>query len=228
MKRERASVPKSDTGPPSTYQASEREKGVIVKHLERWAGEDSPQVKALTSDKGISIAPNHPDKVIGELLLKNALGTTNPTFYHGILSQLADIGFRNNQVDEEALNFLLSIVKAVKPRDELEAMLGVQMAATHRLAMLFAKRVEIADCVPELDSVERTLNKLLRSFTTQLEALKRYRAGGEQTVNVSVSEGGQAIVGHVTQPPRENAPDKPAAASPPVLSSNGKTTPMPT
>ena len=39
-----------------------------------------------------------------------------------------------------------------------------------------------------------------------MEALKRYRAGGEQKVtvqHVSVSEGGQAIVGNVTQ----GAPD---------------------
>jgi hypothetical protein len=52
-----------------------------------------------------------------------------------------------------------------------------------------------------------------------MEALKRYRTGGEQKVtvqHVSVSEGGQAIVGNVTQGPRETARDK-IPASPPAI-----------
>jgi len=43
----------------------------------------------------------------------------------------------------------------------------------------------------------------MRTFVSQMDALKRYRSDGEQKVmvqqNVSVSEGGQAIVGNVTQ-----------------------------
>jgi hypothetical protein len=61
-----------------------------------------------------------------------------------------------------------------------------------------------------------------------MEALKRYRTGGEQKVtvqHVSVSEGGQAIVGNVTQTPREAARDK-AASSPPALP-NAQQSPMP-
>ena len=44
-------------------------------------------------------------------------------------------------------------------------------------------------------------NKLARTFAVQVEALKRYRTGGEQKVtvqHVTVNEGGQAIVGSVS------------------------------
>jgi hypothetical protein len=54
-------------------------------------------------------------------------------------------------------------------------------------------------------------NKFVRTFATQLEALKRYRTGGEQKVtvqHVSVSEGGQAIVGNVTHAAPELALEK--------------------
>jgi len=47
----------------------------------------------------------------------------------------------------------------------------------------------------------------------QMEALKRYRTGGEQKVtvqHVSVSEGGQAIVGNVTQPAEKPVTTMPA------------------
>jgi hypothetical protein len=46
-----------------------------------------------------------------------------------------------------------------------------------------------------------SFNKLARTFAAQVEALKRYRSSGEQTMrveHVTVNEGGQAIVGNVT------------------------------
>ena len=108
-------------------------------------------------------------------------------------------------------------------------MLVAQMAATHNLAMTFARRLALAETPQERDSAERTLNKLARTFATQIETFKRYQTGSEQTVNVGhvlVNEGGRAIVGNVTQTPRENAPDKPAAASPLALP-DARATPMP-
>jgi hypothetical protein len=44
------------------------------------------------------------------------------------------------------------------------------------------------------------LNKLARTFAAQVEALKRYRSNGEQSIrvqHVTVNDGGQAIVGDV-------------------------------
>jgi hypothetical protein len=67
----------------------------------------------------------------------------------------------------------------------------------------------------------------------QMEALKRYRAGAEQKVtlqHVSVAEGGQAIVGNVTQAPRENGREKAAqenTATPPLTLPDANVVPMP-
>ena len=61
-----------------------------------------------------------------------------------------------------------------------------------------------------------------------MEALKRYRTGGEQKVtvqHVTVGEGGQAIVGNVTQGRREAASDK--AVATPLALTDSKTAPMP-
>ena len=58
-----------------------------------------------------------------------------------------------------------------------------------------------------------------------METLKRYRTGSEQKVTVSVSEGGQAIVGNVTQASRETAPDK--AATSPLALTNQRMVSMP-
>ena len=111
---------------------------------------------------------------------------------------------------------MLSVIKDLKPKDQVEAMLAAQMAAVHMAGMTVARRLAHADNIPQQDSAERAFNKLTRTFATQMETLKRYRTGGEQKVtvqHVSVSEGGRAIVGNVTQPPRENASGKVTAVT---------------
>jgi hypothetical protein len=114
---------------------------------------------------------------------------------------LTTAGSLGKTVDEDGLNFMLSVVKGIEPRDQVEAMLAAQMAATHNATMTFARRLNHVENIPQQDSAERAFNKLARTFAAQLEALKRYRSDGEQTVrveHVTVNEGGQAIVGNVS------------------------------
>jgi hypothetical protein len=89
----------------------------------------------------------------------------------------------------------------MRPRDEAEAMLIAQMIATHELAMTFARRLKRIENIPQQDSAVNGLTKLTRTYAAQMEALKRYRSGGEQKMTVQhvhVAEGGQAIVGNVS------------------------------
>jgi hypothetical protein len=205
-----------------------RERTAIDKFLARDAANPAPRIKVLKEKKAVSISPDHPDKLAGQMLLMDALGTADLDFFNGILNQLGSAGSREGQIDERGLNFMLSVVKGIQPRDQLEVMLAAQMAAVHMATMTSAQRLAHAENIPQHDSAERTFNKLTRTFATQMEALKRYRTGGEQKVtvqHVSVSEGGQAIVGNVTQAPREAARGK-AGSSPPALP-NAQQSPMP-
>ena len=132
-------------------------------------------------------------------LLMEALGTADESFLEGLLQQLAMVA--GPEGGERGLNFMLALVKGVEPKDQVEAMLATQMAATHNATMTFARRLAHVDNIPQQDSAERAFNKLARTFAAQVEALKRYRSAGEQTVrveHVTVNEGGQAIVGNVS------------------------------
>jgi hypothetical protein len=96
---------------------------------------------------------------------------------------------------------MLAVVKGIEPRDQLETMLAAQMAAIHNATMTFARRLNHVKTIPQQDSAERALNKLARTFAAQLDALKKYRTGGEQKVivqHVSVNDNAQAIVGNVS------------------------------
>jgi ABC-2 type transport system permease protein len=98
-----------------------------------------------------------------------------------------------------------------EPKDQVESMLAAQMAGIHIATMTMMRRLTHAELIDQQNSAERALNKLARTFALQMEALKRYRTGGEQRVtvqHVSVSQGGQAIVGNVTQGSRESTADK--------------------
>jgi hypothetical protein len=100
---------------------------------------------------------------------------------------------------------MLSVVKGIEPRGQVEAMLAAQMAAVHMASMTFARRLAHVENIPQQDSASNAFNKLTRTFAAQMEALKRYRSGGEQKMtiqHVHVAEGGQAIVGNVNAPPQ--------------------------
>ena len=77
------------------------------------------------------------------------------------------------------------------------------MIAVHNLAMETMKRAMIEG--QTFEGEEANVNratKMLRTFATQMEALKRYRTGGQQKVTVEhvhVTAGGQAIVGVVNR-----------------------------
>jgi hypothetical protein len=161
----------------------------------------SPNLKISKKGPATEVSLNHPEPRTGLLLLLHALGTTDSDFLKGLLNQLASASSKGTEADETVLNFMLSVVKAVEPKDEVETMITAQMAAIHVATMTFARRLSNVENIPQQDSAERALNKLARTFAVQVEALKRYRTGGEQKVtvqHVTVSDNAQAIVGNVS------------------------------
>jgi hypothetical protein len=64
---------------------------------------------------------------------------------------------------------MFSVIKGVAPRDQLEAMLAAQMAAVHVNAMTIAKELKESQTSAERESTERSLNKLSRTFVSQLK-----------------------------------------------------------
>ena len=87
------------------------------------------------------LAPDHPEPAVGLVLLMAALGTADHDFYGSLVRQLGEACAQDGAVDESALNFMLSVVKGIKPRDQVEAMLAAQMAAVHMATLACARRL---------------------------------------------------------------------------------------
>jgi len=158
----------------------------------------APRIKFVSG----GFAIDHPDPELGEQLMADALGVSDRDAMHGMLRQLVKASVKGDKPDEVNLAFMIAMVKSIKPRDSVEAMLVAQMVSVHVMAMRCAYRLANADDIARQDSAGRALGRLARTFPAQIEALTRYRNNGEPAItvqNVSVGDGGKAIVGNVTQ-----------------------------
>jgi hypothetical protein len=181
-----------------TYEATPDEHAAIKTVLARRV--KAPRLKVTETDGRTELSLDHPNTNYGVALLMQVFATGEVEFHAEIISQLGKASVQDGKANERELNFMLAVIKGIQPRDQLETMLAAQMACVHSLTMDMAGRLKGSFTLDQQDVTERALNKLARTFATQLEALKRYRSNGEQKVtveHVTVNEGGKAIVGNV-------------------------------
>ena len=133
--------------------------------------------------------------------LKNAFGTASSAFVGASLQHLiAAARLPNSGISEIAVNASLAFIEGAKPRDEIECALVIQMACTHSAAMAVLNRLGGAAGDRTVAAMASAAARLLRAYATQVEALRRLRNGGSQTLRVEhvhVNEGGQALIGNV-------------------------------
>ena len=194
--------PKDDNGKVQ-HKATPSELAALEAYRARSkAAKLAPRIKVSKREKIAEVSLDHPDQALGHVLLAESLGIADWDFVTGLLRQLGNAGTQGGEVVEEAVNFMLSVVQGMEPKDHLEVMLIAQMTAVHMAAMNLAPQLNNANTLQHQDSAARTFTQLLRTFASQMETLKRYRTGGQQKVtveHVTVNEGGQAIVaGNVT------------------------------
>lgn len=149
-------------------------------------------------------------------------GITDPRFLAPLFQQLIEAdGFGGDGVE-----FAAAVVQGIKPQDYVVAMLSVQMATMHWATMKYMRQVGAPRGTQHQEVAVAMATKLARTFTAQMEALKRYRTGGEQKItvrHVSVGDGGQAIVGSTIT---HNALEEPAENKLPALT-NARQSAMP-
>ena len=69
--------------------------------------------------------------------LSEAFGTQDTDFVWGVTQQLIDAGASFNY--GEAIGFLLSVIRDIKPRDHVERLLAAQMSSIHLAMMHFTE-----------------------------------------------------------------------------------------
>jgi hypothetical protein len=131
-------------------------------------------------------------------MIKNLFGMKTRAAANGVLiTGLGSLGKRGDAYYDMLTNMAIEM----EPKDAVEAMLVCQMTATNVALSYALQQMVDAPHLPRIEAFDRIANKLARTFTIQVEALKKYRAKAQQIVRVErvdVREGGQAIIGDVT------------------------------
>jgi hypothetical protein len=112
-------------------------------------------------------------------------GTKNEASTRALLNQVINVVPNSaGQLDARNLKWALPIISGIGPRDEREGLLAVQMIGVHSLATECLKRA-LREGETELMEINiNSATKLLRIFTTQMEALNRHREDVSQQMIV--------------------------------------------
>jgi hypothetical protein len=113
----------------------------------------------------------------------------------------------SDPVDEKEVDKIMkkamSLLVGINPQDQVETMLAVQMLATHNLSMALIREAHRSKIGIRTEMFSNLASKITRVFTSQVEALGKYRNKGKQKIvveHVVINEGGQAIVGSEINP----------------------------
>ena len=192
------------------YEPTEAEKALIESHTNRQRQRrPAPRLKVKPEDGDeIVLAPDHLDPGVWVVGFNEAMGSTENPFaaysFNQIISALSRKGEDSFELTERIGgglgNSILAAMHGIAPKNEVEGMLAAQMVTVHYAAMNQMRLINSADTLEKFNCYANQANKLMRTYTAQMETLKRYRAKANQTVRVErvyVNEGGQAIVGNV-------------------------------
>jgi len=142
------------------------------------------------------------DAVVLLARLSEAVGSVSDDFRTLLLEQIEKL-LPSDTKSELFMNAAMALLHGLQPQDEMEGLLGVQLFSLHILVMQMMQRAAINGDPKWLDADINRLDKLLRAFRETLSALQRYKGkGSNQQVRVEhvhVHQGGQAVVGAVSQ-----------------------------
>jgi hypothetical protein len=91
------------------------------------------------------------------------------------MGHLVNASRGQNALSQNGTNFMLSVVKGIEPRDQIEAMLAAQMATVHTPSMTFARRLAHVENIPQQDRTARLRTRCWSSL-----ASKRTHDAGKQ------------------------------------------------
>src|SRR5215207_1226197 len=132
-------------------------------------------------DGSLQITPAHADGEGWSCQLQSAFGSPSKEFVHSTMASLLNvIRPAGKPLDQDTVNAALALVNGVKPRDETEALLACQMAASQALAMECLLRTRHTDSLQRFEANGNMATKFLRTFAVQMETLARVRRGGSQ------------------------------------------------
>lgn len=132
------------------YEPTEQEAEIIATHRDRVKNQKhAPALQLVKNAKGkLEVNVDHQDQAVGWTLFMESLCSADSDFVVGFTNQLINEGSTGSDPKESEINYLLSVVRGIEPRDPLETILALQMGAVHNATMTFARRLATVTTIP--------------------------------------------------------------------------------
>jgi hypothetical protein len=106
---------KGEADPPGSavvpYQPKPHEQEVIQAYLAK--GDRAPRVTVTKKAGVVRVGTDHPEPAVGNVMLMQALGTQDSSFFDGIMSQLGNAAGKGQDIDEREMNFIVAAVRGI-------------------------------------------------------------------------------------------------------------------
>jgi len=173
--------------PALTALEEQRVQALVERRQAHEATRGKPRVKVerTGSKTAVTMPPDGVHEAVMQADLMRAFGTTDTEFLARIWNQVSNaVAGGTTNVTSQQHNGILASMAGIEPRDEIEAMLATQMVATQDAAMTLMRQMQNAETIMQRDTAGNLAVKFMRTYATQLEALRRHRSSGEQRVVV--------------------------------------------
>lgn len=170
----------TDWGPYLTYKYSLDEKT------------GSKKFESMSLSNGDMASKDNGEKF--RRVLKKTTGTENPDYALKIIRRMSH-GMHHEDI-EDRLNQMSIALSTMKPKDETEAILLGQFITLQESGLRCLRLANSQDGFYHVERFFLLATKLFNTANQTMQALLKYRSGGQQTVQVVHvhNEGGRAIV----------------------------------
>ena len=183
-----------------------------------------PRLKVVKEGDREIISFDHPDLRVATVQLMKALATDDPDFFTGVLDQLIYAG-EGRPINEALVNFKLAFIIGQNPRSQLETMMFAMMANLQVPAMGLTSDLSYLHEYEQIQFVERSATRLMRTFAELMDSVMRHRADTERLANEQIADTREDA-----QPAARNfrpvTEDSPASTESLLSSSDGEAAPL--
>lgn len=186
-KKKRGALDKAAESKPE-YTPTDVEQAMMDGRRARYRAKvPAPKLKIVENDEGVSRATHdHESLKVWVVKLCETFGTDSFDAAHYLMGQVTHVAIQDKGKNFTAddMNAPLAVVDGIGPKDMAEGLLAAQMAAVHHSAMALMTRTCSAPDSKRMEAYGNLATKMFRTFTAQMDTLKRYRSKGEQRVVV--------------------------------------------
>jgi hypothetical protein len=115
-------------------------------------------------------------------------GSTDPDFVFPFLHRIGKLGIKEKIWDPEIIKFAISFIRGIRPRDEISALLGLNMMTVHQTILVNYGRIiqaRVMQYDEEEEDAQRAVNRLVRAFIRLVDEFDRRQNRGEQKLAVA-------------------------------------------